>query len=589
MTRDNDYSQSPRSERKLRAVSLVLTLVSLLFLIIKTQPGNDVNSNYGMIASLPVTLLVGLAALVAAIVVQSSVRHGTPFALVQFLILLGYLWLAPAFLYPALPFPASNHDLVFYTQWFPIIKSGHLDASVYTNQYYPISNLIAAESLQVFGVDNYEAFFLYVPFLLNVGASIFLGLFFKNLFSASQRKYVFVCLSAFQLLNFTGVLCVYTFFSVGYIFFYFGLSVLASIGFFRIGNYRIILPALPLMIVIFIALALSHPEIPLVYLGLIAVVILGNAIINRKWDDLIGSLKIVFLFSCIILAWMAFGAFPLLQSFGPSFLKSLTSNLLSFLYQGSVLPISSATQAKVLLDYTKIALFSFVSCLALISLVPALIHKHSVSRILFLSFLSIGFVSLFVGNIQGYGYIPRIFAYSLPFLLVLDLWTFQKPKRLTSFGIILFLIIASTAFFATNYSDLPVDRVPATDFSASSFFDHYAPALSIIGERNIYEFQQIGFFGSNLQSLNPYYNWVWPFSRVRAYTFNDSELYSSSSLSTMSFFVLGSTAAAQAEFDGGNKASAVIAEATIDAISNPEYGVIYSSNYVVIFSNQYAE
>lgn len=559
--------------------------------MLSLKPTSSEISPYGMIGTMQLTYLLGVSLLVVALCLSNfSGNRGSPFTWIQFIILLAYLWYLPVLIYPVLPFPASNHDFVFFPAWYSVIANGHLDFSTYGVffQPYPASYLLMATLLVVLHLDNYVSVFQLTPFLLNLLSSLFLYAFFKSAFGDNHSKFVFPALALFQLLNFSGILAVYTFFSIGYLYYYIVLGLLSVTGFFAGKISSIGRRAWLLLMPVVISLELTHPEIPIAVMAMMMVVGLGSRV--RKTPIANYQLRLAYLSGVIFLAWAIFAAYILNASIIPVFFQSLTQGILVF-FRSAIPGQVSVTSSHILTDYVKIFTVFGVGILAIPALVKIISNRHMLW--IFFSMLGLALEALTVGNIQGYSFVIRILAYTLPFLVFLDIYSIillvgkssaptnpVKVKR-TGYLVVALLIILAPVFYVNNYSNLQSDLIPSAVISASAYFTSHVPPLDSPFAGFVYSFQPINDFGSNLHALSPYYSSGISGAFGNYGLQNSTSLFSLRELSKSEYFVIGENTLQQADFYGGTQLRALVISATSRA--NSVYPLVYSDNEVTIY------
>ena len=559
---------------------MVFTIFSITLVALGSKRFASI-SNLGMIASTSPLYFVGIAILILAIVLGLCNNHVSPsLSIIQVLLLEGFLWYVPAQIFPSLPFPGSNHDFYFYSNWFGLLKAGHLQPQVLSYQAYPGAYLLISEIITIVGFSNAVTLFQLTPFILNVAVTLFLLVGFRAIIGKDQSRVVILAILIFQLFNFTGVLAVYTFFSVGYVFFYLGLSLAAAFGVFssrarRLGNKELLL-----LFLLFAAVSITHPEIPLVLLGVLIFPLTFKAILTKNTNEVLQVLRMGIVLASVIIGWVFIGGYAFLHGFGPGIVTAFLNPLGTFLGAGTVQLLNSAAGGHLITNYLKIATTLLVAFVALPMVIEGIMKRSVPVMSLVLGLLGIAFTAVLVGNIQGFGYVPRVFSYSLPILAVFAGVTLSRARRLTTIIILVFLTISVPIFFATNYSDLAVDNIPPSVIDASVYFAGHAPLASQTNHANIYELQIIGFYGYNLNTIYPYYSIIFPNNNPQLNS--PSNLFSAKSLQGISYFVLGSNTAQQVGFFYGN--SSRIREATVLSTSNSSYNLVYSGNTTLLFS-----
>ncbi len=560
----------------------MLTMLSTIvcFGAIKRYPIAD--TNFGMISTLPVSYLIGIGILAIALVTQNYMKiDSNLFRWIQVILLELYLWYFPSLMYPVLPFPGSNHDFLFYPNWLEIAANGHLQFGLFFGQGFPGPYVLMASFTTVLNITNYNTVFQITPLLLNLIVSLFLYVFFRSILGPVRVGIAFICIAIFECLNFTGVLSVYTFFSMGYVYFYFALAMFSLFGFFGSASRRLSRSGLVIMLTLFGALSITHPEIPLVLLGMFFIIDFGLSAYTKTLESFRNSIYLVVSLGIIVLSWIFTGGFVLLASYGSGLREALFSPFASFIFQGVNLPLSNGSQAHILTSYIKVAVVIATTLLAVPSLLFNVVKRDNVHIRIFLGCLGIGLSALLLGNIQGFAYLPRVFAYLLPFFALLIVGTLSRNKKIFFPTVLILLLVISPMFFVTNYSDISGDVIPPNVMAAANYFSHNAPPLQNPGALEIYEFQIIGYYGSNPNTMSPYYNVVFP--ENQPYQFNASNLFSPASLGSSSYFVLGSNTAQQVAFYYGNSSRAYEVEKL--ALADSSYAEIYTNPSVMLFSS----
>ncbi len=529
------------------------------------------------IANFPVSYLLGLVVGSGAVAISSFKNSRTRIGWLALILLEACLWLVPLRLMPILPFAGSNHDFTLFPDLLGLTLTGHLNPNALIYQSLPGFYILGSAFLTLSGMQNYLQIFEFTPFCLNLVASVFLYIFFRALLKPSHTNLALVAVALFELLNFAGVTTEFAFFSLAYLYFYFGLAVFAGLGFFERQLRKIGGGGYLTLFLLFGAMSITHPEVALALLSVLFLVTTGRSIASKKWSLIRSYLTLDILMTSILFSWTLYGATSFISAFQSTFRLALEFSPLSFLWGGTVTTISTASQGHAASDLVKTGVVASVCILSL----PALARMRRGGVVSIMSYALIGIVieAVLVGNFQGVSFVPRFFGYALPFILILNVLSLRHSKHVFVLTAV-FLVASSPAFVATSYANVEVDLLPSSVIQAATYFGNMLPSLTEYGQYSVYEFQVLGTYGPNPSNMIPYIDILSPTSQLIP---SAADFFSTSALATASFIVTGTNTQQFISFYGGSVNAA--SEVTNHLAENSSYDVVYSSSSVILFTN----
>lgn len=478
-----------------------------------------------------------------------------------------YLWLVPPLVLPGLVLPASAHDLFFYTDFFSIVQTGHLNSAVYVYQSFPGPYILTAIVKELLSPASFLMLAKTAALGLNLIASLFLFVFLRSQLGSQNILYPAMGVLLFQMFNFTEQLTTLTPFAAGTLYFYFYVFVMAALVARRVNVLRPTRIAIPLMVVA-AALSITHPLIGIEAQAAVSVLLVYEIRFARlRLTPVVPLLLLPFLLIGGVSLFLASQQF--LSGNLPTIIGSV-SNFLGGFFGGTLQSYQSTSASHVLVNNAKLAVFLSMIGLAAPSFIGSLVKRSPQGLRLLAVAIAITIATFFVAGAGGTNFNVYYIAAILPVVVILDLNTLSSfPRRGLVVAALVILAASTPVSYLVIYGNVVAEVPSQPSLSASVFYSEYASPTGLTNSHTITGLQYIGYYGPNLETILPY-------------TYPEEGTLQSIGTLNAQFVALGEGAVYIAKFTFGNS---TLVEASMSRLQGSSSWVpFYSSDGVMLYA-----
>lgn len=456
-------------------------------------------SIYGLINSLSPLYILAVAILVFAFLLQVTSNPAMNHVkLIQFVLLETYIWGIPAFFYPGLRFPASAHDLFFYSSIASVVSTGHLSPQLYTYQGWPFPYILVSVIWKVVGPISFIMISKSTPFLLNLFASLMVLNLLRSYFRLESHL-AMIGVLFFQLFNYTEQFTTFAPFSLAFVLYYSCVFWILP-RLLKRSKLKISIKDMVVLLLFIAALSLTHPVIAALLTGGLLFMSCADATILKSLE-----LRIFLLSSLLIIIWGLY--FPA-TSFIDYNLQYVLRNpflVLNSFVGGTVSTFASASPAHLLVDSVKTILLLLLIGTAIPAFLIGVRSRNLVLfRVILFSVGTVG-VAVTIGGLQGGTINTYWLASVLPLLILFDLVTISFLKRWNVLPILFVLLTLSVPLsYLVLYGNIATESVPYLLIPQSNFYSTYDSMPSVTGQQTVLSFGLLGYYGTNLNTIYPY-------------------------------------------------------------------------------------
>lgn len=543
-------------------VALSVLSIALALIYVRSSPIIIIGS-LGFFSSLTSVYIIGFASCLVAIVVASCTGASRGVFAIQILIMESYLWILPLVMMPGLRFPASGHDLFFYSTTASISLTGHLNPATYVYQSWPLPYIFAAIMKIFLPSVSYLQMYYVTPSMMNLLVALLVYCFFGAYLSEPYRRMAVIGVALFELYNYTEQFTTVSPFSFASMLFYaFTLTMLISWARGGATSMR----QFVIFLVFLASISASHPVIAIEMVLATAAVYFGYAIRHKSGLGI--SLSYFVIGAMMVALWTIYAGASLFDTYATSVLSTLF-NLVSGVLAPPVSALGVAASSHLLVDHAKLVVLAFIVGAAIPSLVLQVKKRNPQVMLLLYFLVGIGLSAIVVGGAEGSSFYILLLCAALPVLILLDIMSVSKAPR--SVGIVILLLVMVVSPLASTlvlYGNVGAESVSQPTIIGSNYYSNY---LRVPGASNYYtltELPLIGYYGPNLDTIIPFSNpGLW----------NPAGFQNP----TTQFVVLGSDAATISRYQYGNTTQVTESASGLD--SNSNWLVLYSSSYIIIY------
>jgi hypothetical protein len=520
---------------------------------------------YGLIGSLSPLYFLAVMILISAFLMTLKSNVSMKWIQIcQIVLFEMYLWAIPAFYYAGLRFPASAHDLFFYSDIASVMNKGHLEPNVYQYQGWPLPYILVAVVWRFLGPVPYLVISKVTPLLMNLFVSLTVFNLLKSYLGSENSQLAGIGVIVFQLFNYTEQFTTIAPFAISYVLYYACTFYLLA-QLIKVEKARFAYKEILIFMLFILALSFAHPVIDAILVFGLTFIFLSGRFISKKFVLPLFTLSV---FSLI--AWSLF--FPSLEFVRHTlqFFLSEPAKILSSFLGGTVSSFEGTSGEHLFVNETRIVvLFMFV-----VTALPAVLSGFRVrDRIFLLTLFCIGtlLASLTIGSLQGGNINVYWLASIFPILILFDMVTLLRIRKVKLMPLLLIVLVISVpASFLVLYGNIATESVPQPTLFLSQFFSEYDNLIPNPGSQTLLAFGLVGYYGPNLGTLSPY-------------LYSEAAPYVSLAHLTESFVEIGPSDGLAYLYQYGNDS---IIESTWSILVNlSSYNLVYSSAEDSLFYN----